>query len=170
VIHERVRCLTGWLIDNLFGLNHANGRPLVRIYGPTNLEKRGGTITFNLYDQNGRLFDFRRIEELAGKINISLRTGCFCNPGAGEISEGLTEADIAEGFTKELTFPQFIAVIEHRSGKSAGAIRASVGLATNYADVHHFMNFIRGFLNKDTDKIGAVEFDIQTCRVIRDGS
>ena len=169
-IHERVHCLTGWLIENLFALKHQNGRPLVRIYGPANLNQRGGTITFNLYDRNGRLFNFNRVEELAGKENISLRTGCFCNPGAGEISEGLTEADIGEGFTQELSFPQFISMIEHKSGKSAGAIRASVGIATNFADVYRFMHFIHGFLDKDTDKIGAVEFDIQTCRVIRDGS
>ena len=170
VIHERVHCLTGWLIDNLFALCHQNGRPLVRIYGPANLNQRGGTITFNLYDANGRLFNFNRVEELAGKENISLRTGCFCNPGAGEISEGLTKEDIGEGFTKELSFPQFISMIEHKSGKSAGAIRASVGIATNFSDVYRFMNFIHGFLDKSTDKIGSVEFDIQTCRVIRDGS
>ena len=29
----------------------------------------------------------RRIEELAGADGISVRTGCFCNPGAGEIAE-----------------------------------------------------------------------------------
>lgn len=169
-IHERVHCLTGWLLDCLFALTHQNGRPLVRIYGPTNTNQRGGTITFNLYDPDGRLFNFHRIEELAGKENISLRTGCFCNPGAGEISEGLTIKDIGEGFTKELSFPQFISMIEHKSGKSAGAIRASVGLATNFSDVYHFMGFIHSFLDKNTDKIGNVEFDIQTCRVIRDGS
>ena len=169
-IHERVHCLTGWLLDNLFALSHQNGQPLVRIYGPTNLHQRGGTITFNLYDANGRLFNFNRIEELAGKENISVRTGCFCNPGAGEISEGLTESDLADGFNQELSFPQFVSMIEHTSGKSAGAIRASVGIASNFADVYRFLNFIHGFLNKDTDKIGAVEFDIQTCRVIRDGS
>lgn len=169
-IHERVSCLTAWLLDNLFALAHHNGQPLVRIYGPTNLCQRGGTITFNLYDPHGRLFDFRRVEELAGKENISLRTGCFCNPGAGEISEGLTEADIAEGFTQKLTFPQFIAMIERNTGKSAGAIRASVGIATNFADVYHFLNFVRGFLDKSNDKIGAVEFDIPGCRVVRESS
>jgi selenocysteine lyase/cysteine desulfurase len=33
-IHERVRCLAGWLLDSLVGLHHSNGRPLVRVYGP----------------------------------------------------------------------------------------------------------------------------------------
>ncbi|HKZ68435.1 MAG TPA: aminotransferase class V-fold PLP-dependent enzyme, partial [Anaerolineales bacterium] len=33
-IHERVRCLTGWLIDNLFAIRHSTGHRLVRLYGP----------------------------------------------------------------------------------------------------------------------------------------
>ncbi len=169
-IHERVHCLTGWILDNLFEMKHENGRPLVRIYGPVHVEMRGGTVTFNLYDKDGRLFNFNRVDELAGKEGISLRTGCFCNPGAGEIAEGLTADELADGFSQQLSFPQFISMIEHKSGKSAGAIRSSVGIATNFTDVYRFMAFIHSFLNKSNDKIGAVEFDIQTCRVIRDGS
>ena len=46
-------------------------------------ESRGGTITMNFYDPEGHLLDYRRVEEMAGAQGISLRTGCFCNPGAG---------------------------------------------------------------------------------------
>ena len=35
LIHERVRLLTGWLLEELLALRHGNGRPLVRLYGPT---------------------------------------------------------------------------------------------------------------------------------------
>src|SRR3954465_11633690 len=42
----------------------------------------------------GRLVDCRRVEELAGLQRISLRTGCFCNPRAGETAEHITEDDI----------------------------------------------------------------------------
>jgi hypothetical protein len=34
VIHERVRCLTGWLLHELLALRQTNGAPLVRLYGP----------------------------------------------------------------------------------------------------------------------------------------
>ena len=61
---------------------------MVRIYGPATTDMRGGTITLNLYDPDGHLLDYRRVEELAGAQRISLRTGCFCNPGAGETAEG----------------------------------------------------------------------------------
>jgi molybdenum cofactor sulfurtransferase len=37
-IHERVRCLTGWLLDNLTVMKHSTGAPLVRLYGPTTTE------------------------------------------------------------------------------------------------------------------------------------
>jgi selenocysteine lyase/cysteine desulfurase len=172
LIHERVRCLTGWLLDSLLVLRHRNGRPLVRIYGPTNLHMRGGTLTVNLYDPDEKMFDYRRVEELANEVNISLRTGCFCNPGANEIAEGLTEEDIAEGFKggRRTAFPSFLSIIEHKTGKSAGAIRVSVGMVTNFADVFRLMQFVRTFLDKPSEKIGNVTFDIETCRVIRDGS
>ena len=56
------------------------------------------------------------------------------------------------------------------SNKSAGAIRVSVGLATNFADVYRFMHFAAGFRDQTNMNIGEVTFDIQSCRVIRDGS
>ena len=171
-IGERVRCLTGWLLDNLLSLQHSNGKPMVRIYGPTDTKMRGGTVTLNFYGPDERLLDYRRIEELANKERISLRTGCFCNPGAGEIAEGLTTQDMIAGLNggPDLSLPHFLQVIQHRGNKSAGAIRISVGLATNFADVYRFMQFAAGFRDKTNMNIGEVTFDIQSCRAIRDGS
>jgi selenocysteine lyase/cysteine desulfurase len=171
-IGRRVDCLTGWLLDNLLSLQHSNGKPMVRIYGPTDTEMRGGTVTLNFYGPDERLIDYRRIEELANEKRISLRTGCFCNPGAGEIAEGLTPEDMMAGFNAgpDLSLPHFVQVIQHRGNKSAGAIRISVGLATNFADVYRFMHFAAGLRDKTNMNIGEVTFDIQSCRVIRDGS
>jgi molybdenum cofactor sulfurtransferase len=171
-IGERVRCLTGWLLEELLALRHGNGRAMVRIYGPANTEARGGTVTLNLYDPQGHLLDYRRIEELAGEEGISLRTGCFCNPGAGEIAEGLTEEDMRAGFTlgEEINLLSFVRMMQERGHKSAGAIRASIGLATNFADVWRFFRFIAGFRDQTRLTIGDVSFDIESCRIIRDGS
>ena len=171
-IGKRVQCLTGWLLENLMSLKHNNGKPMVRIYGPTDTEMRGGTVTLNFYGPDERLLDYRRIEELANQKKISLRTGCFCNPGAGEIAEGLTSEDMMAGLNQgpDLSLPHFLQVIQHRGNKSAGAIRISVGLATNFADIYRFMHFAEGFRDKTNMNIGQVTFDIQSCRVIRDGS
>ena len=171
-IGQRVHCLTGWLLENLLALQHSNGKPMVRIYGPADMKMRGGTVTLNFYGPDEGLLDYRRIEELANERGISLRTGCFCNPGAGEIAEGLTKEDMMAGLNEgpDLSLPHFLQVILHRGNKSAGAIRVSIGLATNFADVHRFVHFAAGFRDKTNLKIGEVTFDIESCHAIRDGS
>jgi len=171
-IHTRVRCLTGWLLQELLALAHTNGRHMVRIYGPATTTMRGGAITLNFYDPDGRLLDYRRVEELANRQRISLRTGCFCNPGAGELAEGLTESDMLAGIDEDgdMTLPHFLQVIQHRSGKSAGAIRVSLGLVTNFSDVWHFLRFAADLRDQTRLTIGDVTFDVESWRVIRDGS
>ena len=172
IISERVECLTGWLLEELLALRHSNGRAMVRIYGPVTTQARGGTVTLNLYDPQGCLLDYRRVEELAGLAGISLRTGCFCNPGAGEIAEGLTEEDMQAGLAMgaDINLMSFLRLMKDRGHKSAGSIRASVGLASNFADIWRFLQFVTGFRDQTRLTIGDVTFDIESCRIIRDGS
>jgi molybdenum cofactor sulfurtransferase len=148
-IHERVRTLTGWLLDNLSGMKHSTGVPLVRIYGPLTTVKRGGAVTANFYNQDGDPIDHRSIEQQANKHTISLRTGCFCNPGAGEIALGISKPELAACFTQpghsqRLSLDDFRLCMD---GKSSGAVRVSVGLVSNFADVQAFLNFAQGMLN-----------------------
>jgi selenocysteine lyase/cysteine desulfurase len=171
-IQKRVNCLTDWLITQLLALTHSNGHAMVRLYGPANMAMRGGTVTFNLYDPQGYLIDYRRVEELAGEVRISLRTGCFCNPGAGEMAEGLTEEDMHAGIAQvgeEINLMRFSQAMQERGGKSAGAIRVSTGIASNFADVERFLQFVAGFKDQTSLTIGSVSFDIESCRVLRDG-
>jgi molybdenum cofactor sulfurtransferase len=171
-IGTRVRCLTAWLLQRLLDLRHANGVPMVRIYGPATAEARGGTVAMNFYDPAGHLLDYRRVEELAAERGISLRTGCFCNPGAGETAEGLTEEDVREALAIDtnMNLPRFLQVVTHRGGKSAGAVRVSFGLASNFADAGRFVKFAETLRDQTRLAIGEVTFDIESCRVIRDGS
>jgi molybdenum cofactor sulfurtransferase len=171
-IAERVRCLTGWLLEQLLALRHGNGRAMVRIYGPVSTQARGGTVTLNFYDPQGHLLDYRRVEELANEEGISLRTGCFCNPGAGEAAEGLTEEDMRAGLEAGpgINLQSFRRIIQSRGHKSAGSIRVSLGLATNFADVWRFVQFATSLEDQTRLTIGDVSFDVDSCRVIRDGS
>lgn len=171
-VQTRIQCLTDWLLNELLALRHGNGRHMVRLYGPISTTMRGGTVTMNFYDPNDRLLDYRRIDELAGLQRISLRTGCFCNPGAGETAEGLTEDDMRAGMAAgaDITLPRFLQIVQHRGGKSAGAIRVSLGLVSNFADVERFLRFAAGFRDQTTLSVGAATFDIDSCRAIRDGS
>jgi selenocysteine lyase/cysteine desulfurase len=150
-IHTRVQCLTGWLLETLQALRHSTGTPLVRFYGPLNVCFRGGTITMNFYDPDGHFFDHRQIEAEANTRKISLRTGCFCNPGGGEIALGLSQTELVGCFNQpqeRLTIEDFRLCID---GKSSGAVRVSVGLVSNFADVYHFVQFARSFLDRSAE-------------------
>jgi selenocysteine lyase/cysteine desulfurase len=152
-IHARVKCLTGWLLSELTALCHDNGRSLVHVYGPLNTQQRGGTVTLNLFDPQGRFIDHRRVEHRANQVNISLRTGCFCNPGGGELALGISAKELEDCFVRSqerLTLDDFRRCIDD---KSTGAVRVSVGLATTFEDVYRFVQFISSFVDKTVDQI-----------------
>jgi selenocysteine lyase/cysteine desulfurase len=146
VVHERVRLLTAWLIDRLLALEHPAGRPLVRLYGPANTDARGGALAFNFYDREGRLIDHREVERRAAERRISLRTGCFCNPGAGELALGLSRGDLERCFSANPTRMTRDDLHHCVDPKASGAVRISLGLASNFADALAFVEFARGFL------------------------
>lgn len=149
VIRERVHCLTGWLLDKLTEMRHSTGVPLVRLYGPTRMEGRGGAVTVNFYDKDDNAIDHRSIEEQANKVNISLRTGCFCNPGAGEVALGISRVELDVCFTSpghedRLTIDDFRLCID---GKSSGAVRVSVGMVSDFKDVQGLLGFAKSLLS-----------------------
>ena len=147
-IHERVRCLTSWLLGHLTELKHANGVPLIRLYGPINTEKRGGSLSMNFFNTRGQPIDHRAIEDAANRANISLRTGCFCNPGAGELALGISRLELAVCFSQPL-HQQRLSIDDFRTcidGKSTGAVRVSVGMVSNFNDAQAFLHFTRGLL------------------------
>ena len=158
-IHSRVECLTSWLLESMLSLRHSNGAPLVRIYGPTSMDRRGGTIAFSFDDPNGRHLDHRQVEALASEANISLRTGCFCNPGAGEIAHDLTAEDMAQAFSRPspLSFQEFYHLARTGFGKNPSTIRISVGLVTNFSDVYRFMGFAETFRDRTASEIEALD-------------
>jgi selenocysteine lyase/cysteine desulfurase len=121
---------------------------MVRTYGPLTTIRRGGAVTANFFDRDGRAIDHRLIEQKAGEHNISLRTGCFCNPGAGEVALGISKPELSACFTQpghdqRLSLDDFRLCID---GKASGAVRISVGLVSNFADVQALLNFAEGLL------------------------
>ncbi|MFB3853888.1 MAG: aminotransferase class V-fold PLP-dependent enzyme [Vicinamibacterales bacterium] len=145
-IHARVQALTGWLVSRLQDLRHSTGRALVTIYGPASCEARGGTVTINLRDAGGNFIDHQVIEERAAARRISIRSGCFCNPGAGELAMGISAEEMRACFTRfadRITYNDFRRCID---GKSTGAVRVSLGVASTFADVAAFADFARAFL------------------------
>lgn len=141
LIHDRVQSLTRRLLDRLPALQHPDGSPLVRLYGPTDDVDRGGTIAFNVLDPRGDVVDFWKVEALAADHRISLRTGCFCNPGASETARGLTVDEMEAVFALGRQ-PDYEEIRRVLPGKALGAIRVSLGIATTQRDVSRLLDFI----------------------------
>jgi selenocysteine lyase/cysteine desulfurase len=122
-ISQHVKDLTEHLLGGLGALRHRNGEPMIRVHGPSDTRDRGGTVAFSLLDPHGTLSRVRDIEQAAADAGICVRTGCFCNPGAAEAAFGFTGRD-------------------PRQMPGGGAVRASVGLASNLDDVRIFLTWL----------------------------
>jgi selenocysteine lyase/cysteine desulfurase len=128
-------------------LRHSNGAPMVRLFGPQTMDRRGATFAFYLLDPDGSVYDVQRVEELAGLERISIRTGCFCNPGDGEVAHGISRDEMAECFAEPeipVTLLDCQRLIQDATGKVPNTIRVSLGLVSNFADVWRFMVFAEG--------------------------
>jgi len=103
--------LTHILLGELAAMSH------VTVYGPLDCSGRGGTVAFNV---DG--VPYTEVERRAREAGVSLRGGCFCNPGAAE-----------HAF-------EFVANAESRG--NIGAVRVSVGLANTCADVERALDVV----------------------------
>jgi selenocysteine lyase/cysteine desulfurase len=151
LIAQRVEALGSWLIEGLGALRHSDGSPGARVYGPTGWDRRGGTISFNFLHPDGRPIDERFVDIVAADHRISLRTGCFCNSGAGETAFSVTKDTlIGAEFSEGMILDDYLRITGMPTG---GAIRVSLGLAANFADVHRFMSFAETF--RDVTEVPA---------------
>jgi selenocysteine lyase/cysteine desulfurase len=140
LIGQRVTCLTGWMLGRLAAMRHRGGEPMARIYGPVGTRERGGTVAFSLLDPRGQNIDAAVVARETAAAGISVRTGCFCNPGAAEAAFGLTRSDVARARWLEAgSTDRYMTSI----GVPGGAIRASVGLASNIEDVEKFLTLLQ---------------------------
>ena len=53
----------------------------------------------NFFDKNGELIPFGWIERIANQKMISIRSGCFCNPGIDEVNNCLTTDELSTYFS-----------------------------------------------------------------------
>ncbi len=145
-IHDHVERSTRILLDGLRNLEHENGAPKVLIYGPLDMKDRGGAVAFNFIDQEGHVIPYKLGDKRASDINISLRGGCFCNPGAAEAAlhiDADQSYECLESFSPgEFSLDRFAACLD---SEAVGALRVSVGVASNDEDVSRFIRFAAEF-------------------------
>ncbi len=142
-IHHHVYGLMDTMLDGMLGLRHPNGAPRLRVYGPHSMEDRGAAVAFNVLDAEGNVVYHDDVVHQAGLEHISLRGGCFCNPGAAEAAFEF-EADRTMQCLQTLPPGEFSpARLSHCLGDLAvGAVRASLGMASNAADVDRLLAFL----------------------------
>jgi selenocysteine lyase/cysteine desulfurase len=158
-INAHVMGLTETLLGRMTAMRHGNGAPMVRFYGPADTADRGGTVAFNLLDPAGELIDFRAVEQRANQATLSLRTGFFCNPGAAECAFEYPGED-AFRCIKTLTPETFNIQVfsDCMSDHPVGAVRVSVGIATNEADLDRLMEVLGSFRDQAVDAGSGAAF------------
>jgi molybdenum cofactor sulfurtransferase len=156
-INSRIKDLGYLFLSNLPKLLHDTGMPLIKLYGPANTENRGGTFLINFFDADEQQYPLQYIEQLAAENKISLRTGCFCNPGIDELNNWVSADHLKKYFTSRDygdydDMNQFI-------GKMRGAVRISFGFITTTIDIAKFIRFAKSLLNKSIPEVGLKVLD-----------
>ncbi len=145
-IAARVKSLLQYLATELKQLHHDNGHHIVKIFGPDNFDHRGGNLIMNFFDVNDKVYPFEQMEDLASAQSISIRSGCFCNPGIDEINNCITNEEISKYFMSrdKGDYHDMITFL----GKMRGATRVSVGIATTRRDLDKFIELAHSLKNR----------------------
>ena len=139
-IGERIQSLMHYLCGELKTMQHATGMKQVHLYGPEDRSKAGGTVIMTFLNPDGSAIPFEIIEQKANTHMISLRSGCFCNPGIDEIFNCVTTEELTRFFSGRTkgNYSDMFSFLK----KMRGAVRISVGLATTKADIDKYVQFV----------------------------
>jgi selenocysteine lyase/cysteine desulfurase len=145
-LRDRLQRLTARFLDGAAQLRHRDGTAMVMLYGPRNLHARGATVAFNLLRPDGRCLPYALFEEHAQRSSVAVRGGCFCNPGAGEKAFGFAQRGVAscldrvEGHFSHARLQECLG-----ADTAVGALRMSLGVPSNEADVDRLLGVIASF-------------------------
>lgn len=145
-IQSRTRALTDWTLKQLLAMHHSTGKPLCHLYGTSDINHRGATITVNILDENGDWVFYEDVEQDANSLGISLRSGCFCNPGADETANSIASEMLRPIFESgnKITYAQFVEMARGRF--VVGAVRVSFGYISNVADAYAIVSFFKRYI------------------------
>ncbi len=148
-LNERVHSLMQYLKLEFEKLSHTNGTQQVQIFGPENRDACGGTMIVNFFNPDGSKIPFFKIEAMTNAKQISIRSGCFCNPGIDEINYDLSPESLETLYHSK----QYFSFKEMREAleKMRGAIRISVGLVSNQKDLDALIDLIKTLKDRTLD-------------------
>lgn len=147
-IHDRTAALLAWVLGELQTLHHHNGRPVIQVLGPREPHAHGPTVAFRVLDPNGMAQDERLVIEEANDAGIVLRSGCFCNPGAGEAALGFAADRLSQAFQHAGAWHSIDELVEWMEIPTLGVVRLSMGAMSNFADVEAAAAFLGTFTDR----------------------
>jgi selenocysteine lyase/cysteine desulfurase len=110
------------------------------------MSDQGGTLAFNVLDDRGVPVPFKDVEARAVAARVSMRGGCFCNPGAAEAAFGWPTQDAGaclRAHRSGFSVDQFAECLG--PSYAVGALRISVGMPTNTKDIDRAIAALRTF-------------------------
>ncbi|KAK8935216.1 hypothetical protein KSP39_PZI013240 [Platanthera zijinensis] len=149
IIHNRLRCITNWLVIALMKLRHPHSEKessLVRIYGPRVKFDRGPALAFNLFDWKGEKINPALVQKLADRGSISLSCGFLQKIMFSEEYEQVKEA-VLERRECEIR----ASGNKKRENRNLGitVVNASFGFLANFEDAYRLWAFVAKFLDAD---------------------
>ncbi|KAI0513984.1 hypothetical protein KFK09_010016 [Dendrobium nobile] len=150
VIHNRLRCITNWLVIALTKLQHPhseNGNSLVKIYGPRVKFDRGPALAFNVFDWKGEKVNPVLVQKLADRSNISLSCGFLQKIEFLEKYEHLKDTVLEERVLENTIVSDNKKKEDHNLG--IAVVNASFGYLANFEDAYRLWAFVAKFLDAD---------------------
>ncbi|KAF7289235.1 Cysteine desulfurase [Mycena indigotica] len=143
----RLSCLVHYLVWHLTRLRHESvDAPVAQILSATPSRKlssvgeqaeTGALISLVFLSPTGKMEPLSFIEHAATSVNISLRTGCMCNPGGAAALLGYEVA------MQKLSPGATLADLTCTIGHELGVVRISLGLASNFQDIWNVIQFAK---------------------------
>ncbi|KAF9649500.1 PLP-dependent transferase [Thelephora ganbajun] len=163
----RLSILTHYLAGSLAEIKHdVNCTPVAHILSRIPKQRltavgeqsdTGSTVSLIFLEPTGEVMSSSFIEYAATKHGISLRTGCMCNPGGAAAILGIEEE--MEKFSPGFTYEDF----ENIVGRELGVIRLSLGLVSDFSDVHRVLRFVREIIACDGER-KKIWLEWKSCR------
>lgn len=146
----RLRALANWLISSLSRLRHpqpAGNAILVRIYSQMSLGDRSSIIAFNVVDSAGNVLHPKRVQTLADRSSLSLRTGTIAGTVSSEVQD--TEEEPRDMGCVELSHYKWRAKGDTIQNVRVHVVYVSLGFLNNFSDVYKLWLFISKFRDPD---------------------
>jgi hypothetical protein len=119
------------------------------VYDESTDPGQGYVVSCTFHASDGTVIPLSAVSRLASASGISLRTGCVCNPGGSAALRGKHIQERMEELSKfreDVELKQICTLVGGLS--SAGVVRLSLGMVSNFEDVWRVVQWARSLLDE----------------------